>query len=424
MSNDSDVEQLVETLDQLDPSVMNRALQRLGFVPARGDVGDFDGSDFHSGPSGSGPEQNAHTGVDYLGASKRPARSDKPNGPHQSGLPSARNDNSPPSGSPPIFGSLSNRLALNLPRLSTFSGDGTSKGDVKFSHWKFEVNGLIQAGELECNIMQSIRRSVRGTAAEVIRNMPFTSTSLDIMKKFEGFFGDVLTGETLIQKFYDAKQKPNESVAAWACYLESLLTKAIDTGKISPGVRNDMLFSKFWVDLYDERIKSATRHHYDSNTEFEQLFVVVRTIEQELQGKCDTTDNIDKKTKKPQSHQQTTAATEKAGNDEVTMKAIMTQLRDMSKRMDRMENEFSKRSESQQHSTRNGQNRLAHTHDGKQPTERKRFYDVICYRCGGDGHVALRCRSVNRISPEEVEKIKAYQRQSLNSTKPLLLGKQ
>ena len=83
--------------------------------------------------------------------------------------------------------------------------------------------------------------------------MPDYAGPSAVLTKLEGFFGDVLTGESLLQQFYSERQKPDESIASWACRLESLVTNAIEKGKISASAKNDMLRSKFWVDLKDIR---------------------------------------------------------------------------------------------------------------------------------------------------------------------------
>ena len=58
-------------------------------------------------------------------------------------------------------------LMAGPPRLSTFSGE-SGKGEVSFTQWKLEVKGLIK-DPLYSPSVQSVRRSLRGTAADVLR---------------------------------------------------------------------------------------------------------------------------------------------------------------------------------------------------------------------------------------------------------------
>ena len=62
-------------------------------------------------------------------------------------------------------------LMAGPPRLSTFSGE-SGKGDVSFDQWKLEVKGLIKDLLYSPSvIVQSVRRSLRGTAADVLRTL-------------------------------------------------------------------------------------------------------------------------------------------------------------------------------------------------------------------------------------------------------------
>ena len=58
-----------------------------------------------------------------------------------------------------------------FPKIAFSSGDDYKAGEVKFWHWKSEVTSLLNEGYSQSVILQSIRRSVRGTAAEVMQNL-------------------------------------------------------------------------------------------------------------------------------------------------------------------------------------------------------------------------------------------------------------
>ena len=245
------------------------------------------------------------------------------------------------------------------------------------------------------------------------------------------------------ETFYNAKQQPDESVATWACRLETLITKAIAAGKISGTSKNDMLYSKFWVDLRDGEIKASTQHWYDTlNNNFDSLFHKVRMAEQEVSVKGSGKDG--KKTKIVQSQPQSTSVPVNSDGD--TMKAVLLQLQDLSGRMDRMQDEFKKTSTSGKTSSANSSNQWSQSstqsscrprqsggqwkksgvqsnqsyrsnpsNQSNQPNDTSAD-DIICYKCGKEGHVAWGCRSKIKISQAEVDSIKASQRQkrSLN----------
>ena len=48
------------------------------------------------------------------------------------------------------------------------------------------------------------------------------TTSKEITEKLESIFGNVATGENVLQEFYNATQKENESVTLWGIWLEEV----------------------------------------------------------------------------------------------------------------------------------------------------------------------------------------------------------
>lgn len=110
-----------------------------------------------------------------------------------------------------------------------------------------------------------------------------TSASVEaIISRLEGVFGNVATGESVLQEFYTASQKAEETVAAWGLRLEEILQKAVNKGHVKVEDKNDMLRTKFWRSLRSDRLKNATRVHFESITNFEMLRRAVREEEHEI----------------------------------------------------------------------------------------------------------------------------------------------
>ena len=68
-------------------------------------------------------------------------------------------------------------------------------------------------------IVQSVRRSLRGTAADVVRTLSEDITADTVIDKLTRIFGNILPPETLLEQFYSAKQGESEKVArspGWA----------------------------------------------------------------------------------------------------------------------------------------------------------------------------------------------------------------
>ena len=94
-------------------------------------------------------------------------------------------------------------------------------------------------------IGQAIRKSLRGPAKRIIQTGP-TATVEEIMERLESTFANVATGMSVMQEFFTASQKQEESVAAWALRLEEIMQNAIDKGQIKEEEKDDLLRDKFW----------------------------------------------------------------------------------------------------------------------------------------------------------------------------------
>lgn len=171
-----------------------------------------------------------------------------------------------------------------FPKFSVFSGEEPKpKNESSFEEWKYEVN-CIRRDDLykDAEVAQAIRKSLKGQAKKVLLPMGTSATVSSIMDRLEGVFGNVATGESILQEFYTATQKSDESVTAWGLRLEEILQKAVDKGHVRLDEKNDMLKTKFWRSLRSDRLKTATRIHYETMSSFELLRKKVRAEEYEM----------------------------------------------------------------------------------------------------------------------------------------------
>ena len=176
----------------------------------------------------------------------------------------------------------------NPARVSTFSGD-CSKSEVSFEQWRFEVRGLIRDKIYpEPVILQTLRRSLRGSAADVFLHMGDEASLNDVVSKLERIFGNILSQEAVLEQFYSAKQLESESVAAWSCRIEDLRSKLQgktgdpkSTSLISVDAAKTMTRTKFCSGSRPGNVKNAIRHTFDAKASYEDLLVAARVAEQE-----------------------------------------------------------------------------------------------------------------------------------------------
>ena len=104
-----------------------------------------------------------------------------------------------------------------------------------------------------------------------------------MIEKLEGVFGNVASGESIVQEFYNAYQKPDESTTLWGIRLEEIFERARDKGHVTLEQRENMLRNKFWRGLYRTDLKNATHVYFVSDKiDFEMLRKKVKAEEYEM----------------------------------------------------------------------------------------------------------------------------------------------
>lgn len=168
------------------------------------------------------------------------------------------------------------------PKISFFSGDD-QKGDITYNEWRFEVRCLVHDPDITHSVLvQAIRRSLRGTARTMLVSLGEFASCDQILAKLDSLFGDVSTNGMIMQEFFNSNQKSDESVTSFGCRLEGLLQLAIQHGNLPPEDKNDLLRHKFWTSLSSDKLKSQTRHKYDSLTNYDDLLREIRMVEKEM----------------------------------------------------------------------------------------------------------------------------------------------
>jgi DNA segregation ATPase FtsK/SpoIIIE-like protein len=277
------------------------------------------------------------------------------------------------------------------PKLGFFSGDD-SKGDISFEQWKYEVLSLQREGLSEGTIQQCIRRSIRGTAAGVVHNLGEISTVQDILDKLDQIFGIVLPPENILETFYSARQLKTESVANWACRIESIVAQ------IRPRTTRDLeesrLRSKFFAGLFKTTVKTAVRHKYDQGAAYKDLLIAARVAELEEPEVVHVQQSV-------------------ASSDAKKFDELMTVIEKLTNRLDKLEKQTSKeepqtKQQQQQQQHRSQQRGSQQQHPQQQypqqpqqqypqqqysqtPQGNQNTFNGNCYACGGYGHRRYEC---------------------------------
>ena len=102
----------------------------------------------------------------------------------------------------------------------------------------------------------------------------------EIFKTLKTHFGDIKTGQSVMEEFYNAKQEKDEDISTWAIRLETLIQKAINRNEIQEDRKDAMFRTRFWRHIRNSDLRNATRVYYETVSTFEELKFKVRREEQ------------------------------------------------------------------------------------------------------------------------------------------------
>ena len=123
---------------------------------------------------------------------------------------------------------------------------------------------------------QALRNSLKGQARRVLFTLGPGATIEQIIHKLERTFGNVASGQTVLQEFYTAEQRENESVTLWGIRLQEIYQRAVEKGFATYEQRDKMLTERFWRSLRSIELQNATSVYCHSAQSFEVLRQKVR----------------------------------------------------------------------------------------------------------------------------------------------------
>ena len=251
-----------------------------------------------------------------------------------------------------------------VPKLPLFSG--LKDKDTSFGRWKFEVKSLWKGGEVQGQaLLSTMRRSLKSPAADALIHMG-DAGFVEIMDKLESLYGTVMSGDTLLTKFFSEPQQ--EDCAQWSTRLEHLCYSAAEKDVVDIESLPKMLASRFWAGLSDGKIKEALRPSKE-DLKMDQLVVEARKLEEEFgsMGKEDKKEDKKKSAVQAQAQQD----------------GLTTRMDELMKTMESMAQSF-------QHHTR-------HPSGNSSNSSSTKTRGTTCFQCKEDGHLSFGCRQGSDI---------------------------
>ena len=186
-------------------------------------------------------------------------------------------------------------LRSKVPKLHTFSGDGSTK-DISFELWEYKVNQLRDSGlHPESAIIEAITDSLKGRAAEALRYVGPRASLSQIMSALQGKYGVASSFDTLMGSYYTLCQEETEDVTQYANRIENKLSSIVHRfpERFHGNAEQQTLRDRFFKGL-KPIYSSSLRHKFDNpDVPYCELFTAARGIEDE--GKLH--DSLSKKEK-------------------------------------------------------------------------------------------------------------------------------
>ena len=169
------------------------------------------------------------------------------------------------------------------PKISCFTGAGTpGAGEVSYGQWIYEVQAL-QGSYAEDLLREGIFKSLKGSAADLIRYMGPKATVEQIVGKLRSIYEPTNTYGNLMEEFFDIKQGKKETVQQFTARLEGALNeiKVQYPERFENGERERDLRERLFQGLH-KSIKDTFRFQYhDPTVTYAELVVSARKAEAE-----------------------------------------------------------------------------------------------------------------------------------------------
>ena len=184
----------------------------------------------------------------------------------------------------------------HFPELSTFHSD-ESKSDTSWETFHFEITSLLTEKVFtKEQILLGIRRTVKGTAADILRRLGPGVTLETVLQKFQSVYGTIESKESILRKFYSCQQLPKETITLYSTRLEEIYSQAVTLGALP---QDDKILQRVLYHGLTTDIKHMATYKNDVIQDYDKFKIELRKIEADLtstsQKQCHAQVNVEKK---------------------------------------------------------------------------------------------------------------------------------
>lgn len=125
-------------------------------------------------------------------------------------------------------------VTIQQPKISVFTREvHVGKVDTDYDMWRYGVKCLMAVTIYSLDfISQAVRCSLRGDAGKIAMYLRLLADLNKILHKPDNVYGAVKLNESLLAKFYSARQRQGKEASDWSCRLEGIITHAIHEGEV------------------------------------------------------------------------------------------------------------------------------------------------------------------------------------------------
>ena len=275
-----------------------------------------------------------------------------------------------------VNSSSTTNIVNKPPDFKPFSGKALlEKGEISYDQWRHEVL-CSKKTRSEVLVLEGVRTSLTGTAADTARHLGTDATLTDIIDKFDAVYGKVAKGDTLKRDFYHMFQQKHESVSEYAIRIEGAFGKIqkTSTQPLNKTEADKSLQDRLFHGLR-KQIRDSIRYVHESA---ESTYVMVLTAARETESEeVDRKGNLSIRTKDEDVDKNP------KGNGSSKIKELEQMIKSLNAKVAKKSDNPSTRGRSGKFQRKDK--------TGKAPDTGKKEFK--CYNCQGIGHMSRECPS-------------------------------
>ena len=168
--------------------------------------------------------------------------------------------------------------------LPVFNGDdGSDPSSVSYRTWRFDVEIFRMNDCKEKELLPRVILSLRGQPGEMIRALGTNSTLEQVLSVLDGYYGDVLTADGLVQELYSISQRSGETASNFGMRIERVVAviSRLFPEEIPPETKGIKIRERFFAGLKAEYKRALKFLKKQPGCTYQDLLSEAREMDEE-----------------------------------------------------------------------------------------------------------------------------------------------